>query len=205
MSKETMQAARELIKNKEYDRARKLLKTVNHPVAKEWLEKLDAIAPEHKDKPQRRIPVLWVGIAVFAIGIVALALVLFAFFSSTGLPREGKSALETRIASNQQNPAFDVKRVQKSSDPTELLGLIASVPDELWCVQVDPPVTVSVLPDRVLDVVIDVENIRRFLVYREGLLWKAVPSDGRSLIAETGLMFELQDIQAAWLRAGCTW
>lgn len=45
MSKTKMAAARELINEKHYDEARALLKTVEHPTAKEWLSKLNKIAP----------------------------------------------------------------------------------------------------------------------------------------------------------------
>ncbi len=45
MSKEQMLAARELIKNKQYDQARVILENIDHPKAKEWLMKLDGMAP----------------------------------------------------------------------------------------------------------------------------------------------------------------
>jgi hypothetical protein len=45
MSREAMLEARDLIKHKRYDEARFVLKTVDHPLAKEWLGKLDQIAP----------------------------------------------------------------------------------------------------------------------------------------------------------------
>lgn len=40
-----MQAAQELIREKRYDEARKLLEGVDHPKAREWLGKLDALTP----------------------------------------------------------------------------------------------------------------------------------------------------------------
>ena len=45
MSKEQMLAARELIKHKQYDQARVILENIDHPKAKEWLMKLDGMAP----------------------------------------------------------------------------------------------------------------------------------------------------------------
>lgn len=45
MSKQKMLPARELIQQKKYDEARAILRTVDHPKAREWLAKLDAIAP----------------------------------------------------------------------------------------------------------------------------------------------------------------
>jgi hypothetical protein len=38
--------ARELIKDKRYDEARALLREIDHPTAREWLAKLDKLAPE---------------------------------------------------------------------------------------------------------------------------------------------------------------
>ncbi|MEO8613162.1 MAG: hypothetical protein ABI690_35045 [Chloroflexota bacterium] len=48
MSQQKMLAAKKLLQEKRYDEARKILKTINHPTAKEWLAKLDKIAPEKK-------------------------------------------------------------------------------------------------------------------------------------------------------------
>ena len=45
MSKAKFEAAKELIQEKKYDEARALLKTINHPTAREWEAKLDKIAP----------------------------------------------------------------------------------------------------------------------------------------------------------------
>ena len=45
MSKAQFIAARGLIYDKEYDAARELLLTIDHPLAEEWLAKLDRIAP----------------------------------------------------------------------------------------------------------------------------------------------------------------
>ncbi|MBZ0321402.1 MAG: hypothetical protein K8L91_33630, partial [Anaerolineae bacterium] len=48
MSREALLEARELIKAKRYDEARFILKSIDHPTAKEWLAKLDQIAPPPK-------------------------------------------------------------------------------------------------------------------------------------------------------------
>ena len=45
-SKKKMMRARSLIQNKQYADARAILKQVNHPTAKKWLDKLDTIAPK---------------------------------------------------------------------------------------------------------------------------------------------------------------
>jgi hypothetical protein len=53
MSKQKMQAARDLIQQKKYDEARAILRTVRHPLAEEWLERLERISPETKSKRGR--------------------------------------------------------------------------------------------------------------------------------------------------------
>lgn len=45
MSKVKFQAAKELIQEERYDEARAILRTIDHPTAAEWLQKLDNIAP----------------------------------------------------------------------------------------------------------------------------------------------------------------
>lgn len=79
MSKAKMQAARELIKEKRYSEARAILETVDHPVAVDWLIRLDEIAPVEKSKrsentsqikrllmPRRgRSRLYWIGFTVF--------------------------------------------------------------------------------------------------------------------------------------------
>ncbi len=52
MSKAKFEAARELIQEKRYDEARAILKTLDHPLAKEWLVKLEKTAPEVKRKSE---------------------------------------------------------------------------------------------------------------------------------------------------------
>lgn len=45
MSKAKFDAAKELINEKKYDEARGILKTIDHPTAREWESKLNRIAP----------------------------------------------------------------------------------------------------------------------------------------------------------------
>lgn len=74
MSKQKMLAARELIKEKRYPEARAILKTIDHPTAREWLAKLDEVAPEKKESrlgtlllPRRgRSRLYWIGFTIFA-------------------------------------------------------------------------------------------------------------------------------------------
>lgn len=55
MSKELMIQARELIMDKRYDEARALLQQIDHELARQWLEKLDEIAPvESQSAPETK-------------------------------------------------------------------------------------------------------------------------------------------------------
>lgn len=75
MSKAKMEAARELIQEKKYDEARAILRTVDHPLATEWLGKIDDIkrgqpvAP--KPNSRRETIRLLVLVALIALGIFA--------------------------------------------------------------------------------------------------------------------------------------
>jgi len=60
MSRETMEQARALIQARQYDEARALLVTVDHPKAVEWIEKIDALLAQADDpfeKPKRALVV----------------------------------------------------------------------------------------------------------------------------------------------------
>lgn len=51
-----MQRARDLIKARRYDEARAILVTVDHPVAHQWLDRLDQIAPADSGAPAPSSP-----------------------------------------------------------------------------------------------------------------------------------------------------
>lgn len=67
--KERMMKARSLIQAMEYEQARAILKTVDHPTAKQWLAKIDAITPE---KPKRENPIASFLFAVFQFVFASL-------------------------------------------------------------------------------------------------------------------------------------
>ena len=46
-NREKMEQAKSFIQQKRYDEARSILHTVNHPLAEEWLEKIDKLDPPH--------------------------------------------------------------------------------------------------------------------------------------------------------------
>ena len=77
MSTERMLKARELIAAKRYAEARAILETIDHPKAKEWLAKLDVIAPNaaqpnptspSRKKPGRRYFVVYGLIFILFLG-----------------------------------------------------------------------------------------------------------------------------------------
>ena len=71
MSKAKMMAAKELIQEKRYDEARKMLKGVDHPTAREWMAKLDAMEPSKKGV-SRSI----VGLGIAAVVIISALLIV---------------------------------------------------------------------------------------------------------------------------------
>jgi hypothetical protein len=78
MSRQKMLAAREPIKEKRYPEAHAILKTIDHPTAREWLAKLDEIAPEKKRLSLSTVPYTYIiGFGVLSVLIViAVALIL---------------------------------------------------------------------------------------------------------------------------------
>lgn len=71
MSKAKMQAAKELIQAKQYDEARTILKTVDHPTARQWEKRLSDLQVPPK-KPSNARWVL-IGLVITGLLIVALA------------------------------------------------------------------------------------------------------------------------------------
>ncbi len=53
-TKQALTQARDLIKQKRYDDARRILINVQHPLAEQWLEKIDQLAPKAAAPPQKR-------------------------------------------------------------------------------------------------------------------------------------------------------
>lgn len=65
-----MQAAKELIQAKQYDRARTILETVDHPTARDWLYKLDKLSPPKPKKStwsKIRIPLLLILLVIAGV------------------------------------------------------------------------------------------------------------------------------------------
>jgi|GEM_PF-2479051 hypothetical protein len=89
MSQERLLQAKKLIQQKRYEEARKLLTTIDHPLARDWLDKLDRITPARKSST---LLVLLVG----GIGLLLLVVVVFAVVSSLDAQRR-RAELEVAL------------------------------------------------------------------------------------------------------------
>jgi hypothetical protein len=78
MSKEKLIVASEFIREKKYVEARVILKGMDHPTAKKWLDQLDKVAPETKlTKPRSNNLLLLGGVGItMVIAGIAVAIVL---------------------------------------------------------------------------------------------------------------------------------
>lgn len=97
-TKEKMQQAQQLIKEKRYDEARAILRTVNHDKAYEWLDKLDKIAPEKVvGSPKLKTGKSWKRrLAEIAGGAIAL-LCLCSVIASLGDNNNSETVIPTSI------------------------------------------------------------------------------------------------------------
>lgn len=71
--KEQVESAKAYIKAKQYDDARRILKQVDHPIAKKWLAKIDELSPPENVNSPRNLVRFWVqlGVSMFLAWIVA--------------------------------------------------------------------------------------------------------------------------------------
>lgn len=72
MSKAKFDAAKQLIQKKQYDQARALLETVDHPTATKWLAKLDEIAPKSHPKAKGNRSTRRLLMAILAVPLTCL-------------------------------------------------------------------------------------------------------------------------------------
>jgi hypothetical protein len=97
-TKEKMQTAQALIQLKQYDKARAILRTVNHAKAREWEAKLDRIAPIVLYRPgfYQRYRV-W--ILIFAVAVLITAgIYLIPYFN--GIMAEQGERMDTAVDEN---------------------------------------------------------------------------------------------------------
>lgn len=104
MADPRMQTVRQHIKNGRYDVARAMLREINDPIAKIWLEKLEGLKP-----PSRRqtsinwmIPLLVVGISIGVIVVILVAQYLPQFVEASRT-----RTLEEYTAAEQQYAQLD--------------------------------------------------------------------------------------------------
>ncbi|MAS38341.1 MAG: hypothetical protein CL610_30370 [Anaerolineaceae bacterium] len=83
MSKSKMVAARELIREKKYEEARSLLKTVDHPTAIDWILKIDSVlaakdsAKTSKKKPRKSfLRMVFESVIITIAGLLCIIAVL---------------------------------------------------------------------------------------------------------------------------------
>lgn len=106
MSDAKLEAVKELIKEKRYEEARVILKTVKHPKVNEWLSRLDEMSPpQERITKKRRVgcfaQLLIVGFVLFGVFIV---LTVF-LFAPRGPTRQNQIPSQNEVATiNTQQP-----------------------------------------------------------------------------------------------------
>lgn len=92
--KDKFAKAKAFINLEQYDKARAILKTIDHPTATKWLAQLDVIAPKKRQIPRIRI----------VAGCFILLLICIAFFALIP-PRAPVAATQTSVAAAATNDA----------------------------------------------------------------------------------------------------
>lgn len=101
--KEQMMQAQQHIKAKEYDKARRTLKGVNHPKAQEWLVKLDNMTPAPIPKKSNALLTI-VFTVINPLVALIVAGMLMSFLSSYWLEgNEGACALALEFGGRAEN------------------------------------------------------------------------------------------------------
>jgi uncharacterized protein YgiM (DUF1202 family) len=105
MSRTQMQQAQQLIKQGRYDEARRILKRINTPAAREWLEKLDqreAKAPRRRSGGGGRIirGILGYLLTIILSAAATIGVLAAMVFASSSLPAAGPSTEATEVAQN---------------------------------------------------------------------------------------------------------
>ena len=153
MSKQKLLAARELIKEKNYDEARAILKTIDHPTAKEWLAKLDRIAPEKKPQsalgrlllPRRgRGRLYWIGFVLFTCAIVYACSI---FGQTVGLiPTTTELNVTRTIEASTQIAVHTTDEARQQMTIDAQATIIALTPPTATATITDTPVPTNTLP-----------------------------------------------------------
>jgi hypothetical protein len=94
MSRAKMEVARDLIKSGRHNEARAILRTVNHPLAAEWLAKLDNMEPV-----EPKVSRLWFGlIGILTIIFVVTVIVLGAYLQKSQAASESPTSAASMVS-----------------------------------------------------------------------------------------------------------
>lgn len=152
MSRNKMLAAKELIQEKRYDEARAILQTIDHPTAREWLAKLDKIAPAKKDSrlktlllPRRgRSRVYWLGFVFFAC-FVCYAFTTFG--QTIGiLPTTTELNVTRTLEASTQVAAHSTQEASQKATADAQATIIALTPPTATATITDTPLPTNTQP-----------------------------------------------------------
>jgi len=122
MSKAKFAAVKELIDEKKFDEARTLLKTIDNPVAQEWIDKINKLSPPpiaSKSSPKATTYIynLVRGFLVIVLAMVVLLIVIAQFNrTSSEINESGKNVVAALSTVNSQPPL----------DPTKPLLIVST-------------------------------------------------------------------------------
>lgn len=91
--------AKDMINARQYDAATALLRTIDHPKAREWLAKLDARKPKQPAKPKRSRK--WIGVSiVLAVVVIAVAIAIGLQVQRQALASQASASLTAYCIAN---------------------------------------------------------------------------------------------------------
>lgn len=110
MSREQLQRAGDLIRAKRFAEARAILKTIDHPTAREWLKKLDSLAPEPPPNPPAQRNLLASGAVIVLLLVVVGAGIAYIRVQPGGaaLPAPDQTGCGAQTWWNRVNDMFAV-------------------------------------------------------------------------------------------------
>jgi hypothetical protein len=119
MAKERLQAAKELIQQKRYDEARRILEGIDHPTAEKWLAQLPAGSPKSKASNTRSEArsMFFAGVAFALVGALALGGVIGFFLGRESVKAEIANAFNSVFATS--TPVPGATETQASVHMTE--------------------------------------------------------------------------------------
>jgi hypothetical protein len=98
-TEDQLQRARELIKSKRYDDARKLLWKIDHPKAKQWLERIDGISPvKQSGAVASKSSGGWTSGRIIKVAVVAIIVGAIAFVVIGGMQAYEVGMARARIS-----------------------------------------------------------------------------------------------------------